>query len=646
MLLNKNQMDKFMNQLMEGRPQMTQQGLSEEDQKLTQRLLAELDEIEALQEAAATVEEATAEVLLDSVCYNEKPATDKTITAITKRLPQSKQTITLEDLAQAVASGRSWKASVLSDTTNNSFVSSSLVALDIDNEKSYTSIADFMALDHKYKPCFIYETFSSVSERERFRVVYAFDSVITDYDHMCAIYEEVQAQLPTVEFDKSVHPGKILFGGKALCYFESIINETPSVETINKAPRTTTNSNIKEISYDSIDIDKDTVLDNLSAIAEQYAYVQEIDINEAYKWINANVKMTDVLGIQENTRFRCILPNHEDKNPSARITTDGEEQIYFCTCEASGYRLISLLSKLLDISEVKVKAMILNALNISFGSEYQKATERYIADLRRNINKVMPQDLLDYLQKRKLYRAYRLIIDFADAHITYSSLSNNNDKVVFFLSKRHLKEEMEQSFISGNAGEKLTALCELGFLRKLTDSEIRRDALSKAHKQQSASKKLNRVDFYELIDLSPSVISDIQTKVNLIKDSYVRQRGNNVNRRINTFGEDEVTNNINVQTKVDTKKQNKVQTKLRNVLIELLDNNNNLFNESDLAKAYRNTDKKHIRKADAEQIVLDYIPTFKQEGLITRIRINKDTRKQYNIPEQYKSNSFIYIKAC
>ena len=95
------------------------------------------------------------------------------------------------------------------------------------------------------------------------------------------------------------------------------------------------------------------------------------------------------------------------------------------------------------MSEVKVKTLILKAINVSYGSEYQKATERYIADLRRNLTRVMTQDLKDYLHKRKLLETYKLIIEFADAHIPYNSFAND-DRVVFFMGKRTVKEEMKK----------------------------------------------------------------------------------------------------------------------------------------------------------------------------------------------------------
>lgn len=619
-----------------------------DDVKTTQDLLAELDEIEALQ----SKEEEAVEVLLDMVAYDEKPQ-GTTIGAITKRLPKQQQTVSLKELADAVSNGQSWKAAVLSDTNNSSFVSSQIVALDIDNKASYTSIEDFMALSHKYQPCFIYETFSSTEEHERFRVVYVFDTVIKDYATMVALYNEVKAQYPTVDIDDSVDPGKVLFGGKALRFFESLVNETPSVNpAITSTGAATRASRIETVIDDKLEFNELDIMMNLSNVAYKYEDIDEIDINDSYEWINQNVKMTDALGIEENTRFRCILPNHEDNNPSARIANCGEEQVYFCSCEANGYRLISLLSKVLDMSEVKVKTLILKAINVSYGSAYQKATERYIADLRRNLTRVMTQDLKDYLHKRKLLETYKLIIDFADAHIPYDSFANDN-RVVFFMGQRTLKEEMKQNYVSGEAARKLLALCELGLLRKLTDSEIRKDVLFNAerarkdlqrklaHNTNAEDLNLNRVDFYELVDLSPSVVSKAMDIVKSMKENAVRQRGSNVNRRINAFGE-EVLNNINVQSTVDSSKNNRIKDKLQ-IIIDNTLATNKYFSEDDLKNAYYATDKKHMTKAKAQQIVLDFIPSFIANGTVKRVRVNKESRKQYNISTKYKSNTYVYV---
>ncbi len=619
-----------------------------EHDEATAEILRNCDEIEALM-----AQEIEVEVLLDTVSYESKPQ-GSTIGAITNRLPQSQVTVTLKQLAEAAVNGQSWKASILGDTSNASFVSSSIVALDIDNKESYTSIDEFIAMNHKYQPCFIYETFSSTSDHERFRVVYAFDSAIEDYSTMVALYNEVKTQYPTVDIDASVDPGKILFGGKTLRLFNNCINEVPELtvvplETLKAERKAASSKTITE----AIEISEMDVFFNLSEVADKYSDIHEIDINDSYEWINKNVKMSDALGIEEGARFRCILPGHEDNNPSARIVTYGDEQAYMCSCEASGYRLITLLSKLLDKSEIKIKTMILDALHISYGSAYQKFTERYIADLKRNLPRVMTQDLKDYLFKRKLYQTYKLIIDFADAHIPFNSLANDN-RVVFFMGVRVLQDEMKQNYISGNADRKLLALCELGLLRKLTDSELKDNVLSNADRSKKALQtklskntgaditELNRVDFYELVDLSPSVVKNAMNIVKTMKECAVRQKNNNMTRRINTFGAEEVTQHINVQSTINTKKQNNIQTKLETVIDSLL-GSNKYFSEADLATAYRSTDKKHINKAKAQQAVLDFVPYFINAGLIQRVRVNKDTRKQYGISKKYSSNTYVYV---
>ena len=121
-------------------------GLSAEDKAMTQMILDNLD----------AIEEPTVDVLLDTVAYDEKPQ-GATIGAVANRLPQNQVTVTLKELADAAVNGQSWKASILTDKSNASFVSSSIVALDIDNKdfkggEIYTSVNEFMALNHKYQP--------------------------------------------------------------------------------------------------------------------------------------------------------------------------------------------------------------------------------------------------------------------------------------------------------------------------------------------------------------------------------------------------------------------------------------------------------------------------------------------------------------
>lgn len=598
--------------------------------------------------------ETVVEVLVDEVKFDKKPV-GKEIGAITKRLPQHPQKVTLKSLADLTVKGYSWKASVLTGTNNTSFVSSSLVALDIDNKESYTSVVDFLALNQKYQPCFIYETFSSTKECERFRAVFAFDKVITDYDMMCSLYEEVKAQYPGVEFDDSVDPGKVLFGGKVLRYFNDTTNKMPSLtkSVCNNRKKYTSNKVVG--STDKKIVFTPDMLDNyLESIADNFKDLKELDYLNAYDWINKNIKISEILNVEENVYFRCVLPNHEDNNPSARIDTCEEEQIYFCSCSVNGSRVLPLLSKLLDMSIPRTIITILNKLNIRWGSEYQRNAKDYIDEITRNFNKTLGDTVSNYLKIRKLYRPYKALINFARIHVHYRPLTVYEDKVTFFLSKRQFEELMKEECIPGDASNKLLSLCELGFIRKMKDEEIRPDLLeilnksrkkleNRLTKNNDSNVNVNRCECYELIDLAPSLIESIEDTIKTNKECAFRQKGNNINRRVAMYGVDKVTNDIHVQSKVSVKKQEKKLNKLENVLLDLL-TTNEYINEFDLAEAYRATDKKHITKAIANKVVLDYIPALISKGLIKRIRVNKDTRRKYKVSKKYKSNSFIYIK--
>lgn len=593
-------------------------------------------------------------VLLDTKNYKVKP-TGKTVSAITRRLPSCAVSISIKDLADKVSGGYSWKASVMSDTTNDSFVFSTLVALDIDNKTSYTSIEEFLQIQGKYKPCFIYETFSSKKDHERYRAVFAFDKEITDYDTMCALYKDVWAQYHNIELDESVNPGKILFGGTRLRYYSEAINTTPQLVVSHKERQHTKSSPVIGVA-DDITITPEEIEFALMDMADNYADV-EVDINRTREWINANLKMSEILDIPENTRFRCILPDHEDNHPSARITTEGGIQKYFCTCEANGYRTLDILAKLLNCSTNTAIYKIFKLLNIRRGSLFQTNALAYIADIKRDLDDSLGDTVRSYLQYRKLYETYRLIVDFVSDHITLYPLGNDDDRIVFFLSERELERQMNMRDIKGasNSNKKLTALCELGLLEKLTDNELRTSTLERARKATTDLEKkishnahvsvtdLHRCDFYELKDLSPTVIAKAEQVIQMQKDLAVRQSGNNVRRRTNIFGAEEVSNNIHVQTTINTTKLRNVQNRLEQVIYELFDARD-YFSEAELSAAYRNKDKRHITHKKAAEDVLDNIPALIANGIIKRIRVNKTTRKQYDISAGYGSGTYVYVR--
>lgn len=457
------------------------------DEELTQRLLKACDEIEELQAAKKArarqnlkeLLSTRVDVLLDDERFIKKPEGAK-IGAIAKRLPQCKATISLKRLSEDVGNrGRSWKASVMSDTSNASYVSSSLVALDIDNKKSYTSVEDFMALEHKYEPCMVYETFSSTSERERFRVVYAFDSEVSNYDDMCLLYEEVQAQYPGVEFDLSVDPGKILFGGKKLRYFKNVVNKTPEFDALRFV------SELREL-----DVEEDTPSHSMNEMSGEMSHVicaNLLDMAEEYgnrimkssyeiKAYVCKIPLGRVLGlgVKVGEKFNCILDGHADNNASANIylTKKNGYYMYKCFgCDSSFYLTdLVALETICEILNIRTLWYENNKVMIARNRAMLENPESMIADYKNVCKKVIAY-----------YKLGSVMLDLAEEQLERLGRTFSTDKVDYVIvSERYatiarmIAEKFNVAVQADrrNVQNQLDMLMFMGFIVKLTDEEL------------------------------------------------------------------------------------------------------------------------------------------------------------------------------
>ena len=574
------------------------------------------------------------EVLLDEVEHTSKPQ-GKEVGRITKALPNNRVKVAIPQFANFIEKGCSFKASVLTSTTKDSFVSSNIVALDVDNKESYTTIDEFMKLTGKaqLKPFMMYETFSSKAEHQRFRVLYRFNRTITDSEEMEKLYNYVWSLFPTVDLDYSVDHSKILYGGKKVVFFNNSINEMPDLsnvsilkkKTVKAAPKQTTATHTKHIT-------KEEIKANLEALRAKY----EGQVMNA-KEINENIKLTDLLGVSLGERFRCILPNHDDKNPSARIIEDKnnpKEQVYICTCNASGNRVINIWAKLFNVSNTVAFKEMSSILGTSMNSEYQKKAKDFIDTLYDNYDVLMDDEVKRILDKKRLTHIYLLFLRIARSKAV-APISKNENDIAVYVSNEFIKDRMVKEKIAGarDINKKINELCRLGIIKKLTDSEIKPASLAESKKDA----KYNHIDYYCILDLTEDRIDFIKDTVAHDKEVGYRQYGTNTQRQINACGHDHIRGNVHTQAY--RKKEDQSVITAVNTLIE---SGTGYFSEDDVSKLMRQKNHKLVKKV-AEQRILDFMPSV-VEGLgLKRIRVNKKTRKTFNIDKKYASNSIIYI---
>lgn len=598
-------------------------------------------------------------VLMDTVAFNKKP-TSRQIGAIQNRLPELVKEMTIEEIANELTSGKTFKPNYMTGRSQESFVSSTLIAIDIDNkgkeleEHGYVSIEKFLELSSKskLKPAIVYTTFSHTDVCHKYRAIFQIGRVITNLDELKAIGDKLKAEYPYA--DAKVSPVHPIYGGKQLIKLDEKATINPVVEVNNmkatvrvKGKETTITKVVEEKKV----LTKEMLIANLETLTEQFEGIV-VDVANSFEWINENVPMTVALGFDVNTRFRCILPDHKDTKPSARIseTIDGRQN-YICSCQNTYTSLIDVIALALDMNKVLVQYLIAETIGISIGSDYQKSMRLLIVDMMANTKRIIKEDsvLYKFMKRSNLLGTYNLIQQFAQRHITMKPLGAS-DKITFFMSQSQIKSEMEDFAMrgAGTIGYKLNTLKELGLIRALRDDEISQEALSTAQKIQkemklkSNNKNLNRVEFYELCILTPSKIKKAESTIIALKEAGVKRRHNNVVRRAAALGQEfaEMVNvQVNVQQKLNDPKRQKKLYKMTKVAKTLLDNQG-YFTEEQLRKAF--DPKRKQTKATTQKMIDDFIPHIIRELDIKKDRVKKSTRTKHSIPSDIKNNTTIY----
>lgn len=596
-------------------------------------------------------------VLMDTVSFDKKP-TDKQVGAIQNRLPQNAVEMTIEEIAAELTSGKTFKPNYMTGKSQSSFVSSSLIAIDIDNKPDdiklhgYISLEDFMAQvnDSELKPALIYTTFSHTDVCHRFRAIFQLERVITNLNELKAIGRAVTAEYPYADAKVSVvHP---IYGGHNLIALDKTATINPIVSFEDIQPKTIgKESNITNVVSDKKVLTKEILVSNLQVLKPQFKG-QSIDAVNSFEWINENIPMTVALGFDVNTRFRCILPTHKDSKPSARISETIEgRQNYICSCQDTYTSLIDVIAQALDINKVLVQYIIADAIGVTIGSEYQRNMRLLIADIMANTDRIIEEDsILDkFMRRGNLHGLYNLIQQFASKHITVQPLGAD-DKITFFMAQSQIQKQMLKFNMKGASmiGYKLNTLKELGLIRALRDDEINPEALQKAKEIRTSmaivgdNKHVNRIEFYELCLITPEQIKQAETVITTLKESGVKRRHNNSTRRAAALGEEfaaMVNVQVNVQDKLNNPKMLKQRDKLTKAAQSLIQSQG-YFTEEQLRQAY---DPHRKQKKDVVQkLIDDSIPFILRELEIKKDRVKKATRTLHSIPSKIKTNTTIY----
>ena len=465
--------------------------------------------------------------MLDIKKFNKKPMGYE-IGAIQNRLAnnlsKSQVEITVEELAEYLVDGCSFKPALLNGSQSIDWQSQSVFALDFDNDTTIQEELDRCNLLGIH-PSFGYTSFSFTDIKHKFRLVFVTDEVITDMETR----NKLQITLIKI-FSKSdintKDATRLFFGGKRLIsteygntinaneiiekYYEEDKCKAEYVDTTAKEERGVQDRRNIYISYLSctplssiplISTHDDVSLSKIYGNHKTYVFETNA---EFLNYITSEINLGEFLGIKQSNSFNCIF--HNDSKPSASIfLNESDQYIYKCnssSCNVS-YNIVGTIERIGNFkSRPQTYKFIKKVFNLEvMETDWQKEQKEILFENLKALNNGEFEDICYQAGKNitgikhYLERLHIIALD----NIYNDKLSDDDGNVIFFASIEFICKQMNVSPNSmGKISQKLAVLSYHKVLNKLDDSQIPDTMFKKSKSVASNKKSNNHVNYFSI----------------------------------------------------------------------------------------------------------------------------------------------------
>ncbi|KKC48458.1 hypothetical protein VE23_17385 [Paenibacillus sp. D9] len=409
--------------------------------------------------------------------------------------------------------------------------SQQIIALDIDEGISLDK-----ALSNSFirdNAAFIYTSFSHSPSKHKFRIVFALDKPIYNYEHFERIWSYLFSQLPYA--DSACRDGVRLFYGGREAFTIDISNRVSVNSVLAKKGFWSDIELVSNMSarkpppVHSLELSKrqpsvianHQYANNVDDIRErnidalhhklQPLKVELYNMNEVHDYLKRQ-DLREFLGITTSSSFCDIF--HHELNPSASIfmSSQGSEHfLYKCHSESYPFcgTIIQIVERLLRCSNVEAENFLLEVYNIELAeTELQKQMKR---TLDANKRLLMSSELeLLYPHFFKVIKPFRddiyILFDLIKEYLP----SGDNPEIMFYHSIRTIAEQLNMSPDSANRRMGLFVLLEL-FL-KYDEDNVQPELSKKFSQWQNQNKYRYRNSVYGVPSYSYDLLSVIDLK--------------------------------------------------------------------------------------------------------------------------------------
>jgi len=597
--------------------------------------------------------------MVDRKTFENKPSGDQS-KGIQFRLAQTE--IEIEELANLLSNGATFKPALLKGRKSADWINQQLFALDFDGgttiEKELNNCRELNIL-----PVFGYKTFSYTQYKEKFRLVFCSNIVITNVETRNKFQKLLIALFPTsdsVTFD----PTRLFFGGKELinCDYNNRININNIMIKFKDILKSIVDSstlrliNTNTINSSSISMQK-AQSPRPVRVYEEFSHfnaIKYLDVilmkhllqingdkiicvnkQEVYDFINGIdlCEFTDI-----HSMVNCILPDHQDDTPSAHIyTTDSGTQIYKCFgCDAK-YTIISLVEKLAKCKRIKAIEFIKKVYNIELQQTEWQKQQLEILDI--NIELLLSDEFKEiYPQLHSLIRTRKnnliALNNYAKINIKDEDFCVDENPL-FFASLTKIMD-IFGSKDRTKVSQSITLFALLSLLNKIPHEKLPKETFNKA-KHIAAKYGLTKlVNFYSIDQYGVDSLEESNKIAKTLKDNNISLKGISREYLLRTFGK-ELTNKIYPQYIYEnelgtSEKSNENSSKIASYILDEIEKKGYVL-EKEL-KIDNITETQW--KRSIQEILDGY-------GLI-KITANKEIKLKYNIDVAERSYPKIIVK--
>ncbi|WP_246005741.1 CHC2 zinc finger domain-containing protein [Brevibacillus gelatini] len=608
--------------------------------------------------------------MLDPVEYKNKPSKSE-VRYITERLMQNPVDISIEQLAEEIAKGKTFTPAYIQTLnkdgelrrTKDCWTSQQLVCIDFDNEykdkdgkvhKHITMTLDDAIKEFQSMATFIYKSFNYKDEHPKFRVVLCLDREITsptEIDHILAWFKHKYHNSDPQCYERA----RLFYGGIEIIEinFNNRVNTYDILKSKIPDIKGKNNNDRRKSTQSILGYPKD-YLSNITWVLKSHHEVISEKKQEKATFENKldlmgyllSRDLFHYLGIEnKGAAFCCIF--HNDKNPSASIVKN-QKGFYFYKCHSSHcgfsgniFRITERLFGLNNVDAIDYLCQVYNA-EVVESEWYVKQKRIYEQNIYYLLSGFMEDEHPELYKFIKKHIPLLVILNQIAIMCIGSETIQRNKKAIWFKPLNEIIEmfvdfivdikeiEEKDKKITHDLKElnkRINLFALLGVIEKLHVSEVPRELFLRytALQKQAGNKRINIPNFYYIPSYDDNVLTNANNMANEFKANNMSKKGFSREMIIRAMGED-VANRVYPMKRNVTisESSNTIAMKVKKLILNMIERDGYAFEKDviEMADGSKEMNTRVLKRCLQEAL---------NEYGLERVRLNKELKNKLGI---------------